>query len=746
MRTAIGLLLRTADVPNAERAEELWAEYRSGGPDGSGAFATLLAWYGGAIYRRIWGFVRSDAADDLFQDVFARLHRERSRLATFADAQRWLRAVAVTRCVDAHRRATRRAAREPARAVSESVEDQTAVRLDLDDALRAALAKLSTRERHAVALVYFEGLTRQDAAAQAGVHRDTFAKTLDSALARLRTALATTALVGAAATTASLEAALTARPLLVTHLRLAELAAAAWDKGGTAPALWNPAWLAGKKLLLAGAVAVGLLTVSLIPATRNPHMPATKLGPRLGLERLEGRETPSVGYSTALPGAAFGSVVDAAGNTYVTTSGTSNGVYKFDPSGRLLASNPSVPAGGAGIAADAAGDVYLHRGAVVTELDPTLQRTLFTVTLPGAVAGSYGGPDGGTAWFGAVAVAGGKIYVVGSAKAGLPTTPTAFQPSYPGASSGRASAYLAVIDPASAAPYHLTYCTYLGGTTLSRGDAASGVAVDAAGVAYLTGSTASSDFPTTSGAFQRAFKGGSQGYNVFVAKVDPTQAGAASLVYSSYLGGSGRDGYLRDAGAAGTGESSPSIAVDGAGSAYVAGSTSSADFPTTAGAFQRTFAPVAYYAPLGPVGHAFVTKFTPTGGGLAYSTLLGGSQMDGAGGIAVDAAGHAWVTGWTRSADFPTANPLQPNHAAGADPSYPNLGLNSDAFVAELDTSGGSLLFSTYWGGSGNDYGMGIGLDGTGNVFVTGTAGAGFPTTPGAYQKTGSGFVLKITR
>ena len=486
--------------------------------------------------------------------------------------------------------------------------------------------------------------------------------------------------------------------------------------------------------------------------TRRPQPAAAARRPapfRPRLEGLDDRSLPStVGFSTTLPDKAFGVAVDAAGDTYVTTvisSTRTNGVYKFDPAGKLLASNPSVSAGGAGIAVDAAGDVYLHRGAVVTELDPTLQNTLFTVTLPGAGNGGFGGPDGGTSWYGAVAVAGGKIYAVGAAKAGLPTTPSAFQPSYPGASSGRASAYLAVIDPAAAAPYHLTYCTYLGGTTgLSRGDAASGVAVDAAGVAYLTGSTASSDFPATSGAFQRAFKGGSQGYNVFVAKVDPTQAGAASLVYSSYLGGSGRDGYLRDAGAAGTGESSPSIAVDGAGSAYVAGSTSSADFPTTAGAFQRTFAPVAYYAPLGPVGHAFVTKFTPTGGGLAYSTFLGGSQMDGAGGIAVDAAGHAWVTGWTRSADFPTANPLQPNHAAGADPSSPNLGLNSDVFVAELDTSGGSLLFSTFWGGSGNDYGMGIGLDAAGDVFVVGTAGAGFPTTPGAYQTTGLGFVFKI--
>ena|SRR5947209_6591559 len=112
MRESLTRLLRAADVPSPERAETLWAEYRSGGPGAEAAFTTLLAWYGLGVYRRIWGFVRSDAAEDVFQDVLAKLHRERRRLGTFEHALRWMRVAAVRRCVDAHRRAARRRTRE----------------------------------------------------------------------------------------------------------------------------------------------------------------------------------------------------------------------------------------------------------------------------------------------------------------------------------------------------------------------------------------------------------------------------------------------------------------------------------------------------------------------------------------------------------------------------------------------------------------------------------------------------------
>src|SRR5581483_6068215 len=186
MREVLERLLRSADVPDPERAELLWAEYRAGGPGADAAFATLLAWYGRAIYRRIWGFVRSEAAEDVFQEVLARLHRDRQKLATFGHALNWLRTVAVRQCVDAHRRVSRRNARELARAIPAEGTAPPGTGSELQEALAAALAKLSTREKEAVALVFFDGLTRRDAAEAVGVHRDTFARLLDGALARLR--------------------------------------------------------------------------------------------------------------------------------------------------------------------------------------------------------------------------------------------------------------------------------------------------------------------------------------------------------------------------------------------------------------------------------------------------------------------------------------------------------------------------------------------------------------------------------
>jgi hypothetical protein len=222
-------------------------------------------------------------------------------------------------------------------------------------------------------------------------------------------------------------------------------------------------------------------------------------------------------------------------------------------------------------------------------------------------------------------------------------------------------------------------------------------------------------------------------------------------VWSSYLGGSGTDGWISDNHAVIMGgQTGPAIAVDGAGNVYVTGSTSSANFPTTPGAFQTHLANPPGRGPTTIDSDAYVTKINPTGTALIYSTYLGGNNLDGGAGIVVDSSGNAYVTGWSQSTNFPTLNPIQAQKASGNDLwNDPN----SDVFVAALNSAGSGLLFSTYLGGSGADYGFGIALDPTGNVYVAGQTIAPngpntFPVTPGAYQSAASaqynGLVFKI--
>ncbi len=245
----------------------------------------------------------------------------------------------------------------------------------------------------------------------------------------------------------------------------------------------------------------------------------------------------------------------------------------------------------------------------------------------------------------------------------------------------------------------LSYSTFIGG---NNDDAAQGIQVDSAGNAYITGYTTSTNFPTTTGANQTSFGGT---YDAFVTKLNATGTAA---VYSTYLGGNDYDGGLR-------------IAVDSNGNAYVSGATQSTDFPTTAGAFQTT---------ANGGGDAFVTKLNATGTALVYSTYLGGSRGAEAYGIAVDSSGDAYVTGDTQSSDFPTT--------AGA--FRTSYGGGGDAFVTKLNPAGTALIYSTYLGGSGQDGGIGLALDASGNAFVTGaTSSANFPTTTGAYQTSAGG-------
>jgi hypothetical protein len=267
-----------------------------------------------------------------------------------------------------------------------------------------------------------------------------------------------------------------------------------------------------------------------------------------------------------------------------------------------------------------------------------------------------------------------------------------------------------VIDPV------LSYSTYLGG---SGGTSIGlGIAVDSSGDAYITGTTTSSTFPTTAGAFQTTLAGTE---NAFVTELNPS---GSALVYSTYVGGSSSD--------QGTG-----IAVDSSGDAYITGYSNSSNFPTTPGAFQTTS------TTSGGSDDAFVTKLNAGGTALVYSTYLGGSGGSNVGaGIAVDGAGNAYVTGVTNSTSFPTtAGAFQTTNAGAA------VG-GKDAFVTKLNPSGSAPVYSTYLGGNGSIDGVnglrgGIALDSSGDAYITGsTSATKFPTTAGAIQTTGGGNVF----
>ncbi len=274
-------------------------------------------------------------------------------------------------------------------------------------------------------------------------------------------------------------------------------------------------------------------------------------------------------------------------------------------------------------------------------------------------------------------------------------------------------AFVAKLDPTGT---RLIYSTFLGG---SGANVPTGIVVDSSGDAYVTGSTPSSDFPTTAGAFQGSPHGQS---DAFVAKLNPA---GNSLVYSTLLGGS------RDDIATG-------IAVDASGNAYVSGTTKSTDFPTTAGVFQPTLIDSGACKGSGGNGHCpdgFVTKLNPTGTALVYSSYLGGSDADVALGIAIDNAGAAYVTGSTVSSDFPTVSAIQASFAGGVCGPTSAQHLCADAFVSKVNPLGSALLYSTYLGGNGDDAGTAVATDPAGNAYVTGiTNSTNLATTRAAVQ------------
>jgi hypothetical protein len=378
-------------------------------------------------------------------------------------------------------------------------------------------------------------------------------------------------------------------------------------------------------------------------------------------------------YSTYLGGSyydlGYGIAVDAAGNAYVTGQ---------TDSGDFPTANPLQPNNRASCGAPCS-------NAFVTKFNPTGSALVYSTYLGGSAGDLASG----------IAVdSSGNAYVTGATSSIDFPTANPFQGtcdvSPPPTGTGSCEdAFVAKLNPAGS---ELVYSTYLGG---SHNDYGEGIAVDSSGNAYVTGVTSSDDFPTAN-PFQGAPAYFTDWTYAFVTKLNPT---GSALVYSTYLG---------------DGTEGTAIAVDAAGSAYVTGDTGWMYFPTTANSFQPSY---------GGNQDAFVTKFNPGGSALVYSTYLGGSETEYGQGIAVDSFGNAYVTGYTDSSDFPTANPIQGCAKCGASiPPY-------DAFVTKLDPTGSVLVYSTYLGGSGWDYGEGIAVDAAGNAYVTGNSGStDFPT------------------
>jgi len=447
---------------------------------------------------------------------------------------------------------------------------------------------------------------------------------------------------------------------------------------------------------------------------------------------------PVLAYSTYLGGSSndsgHGIAVDSSGSAYLTgrTSSTNfptlnpiqvlNGggnwdafVTKLNPAGSSLVYSTylggSSDDSGEGIAVDSSGSAYITGWTTSTNfptLNPIqgalagLEDAFITKLNPAGSALVYstylGGSNGDYGYGIAVDTFGSALITGWTTSINFPT----LNP-IQGALAGGIDILVSKLNPAGAA---LVYSTYLGGTSDDHGY---GIAVDTFGSAYITGETSSTNFPTANPIYG-TYQGGYT--DAFVTKLN---SNGSTLIYSTYLGGSDDD--------AGHG-----IAVDGSGSAYITGYTFSTNFPTV----------VPIQGALAGNRDVFVTKLNPAGAALVYSTYLGGNISDVGFGIAVDGSGSAYVTGATFSTNFPTLNPIQGTLA----------GLGGDAFVAKLQPYGSpALAYSTYLGGSSDDYGYGIAVDGSGNAYIIGaTFSTNFPTLNPIQGALAGGYDAFVTR
>jgi hypothetical protein len=417
-----------------------------------------------------------------------------------------------------------------------------------------------------------------------------------------------------------------------------------------------------------GAAYIAGFTASYNLPTLNPEQAANGGGNDAFVAKLNSTGNALV-YCTYLGGTgedkALGIAVDSTGAAYVTGWTQS---ANFPVRNALQASL----AGG--------------QNAFVVKLTPTGNGLAYSTFLGG------NGSDSGN---GIALDSSFNAYVVGDATStNFPTSASGFQKTYHGGQ----DAFVAKLSSTGAS---LVYSTYIGGGNLDHGAA---IAVDASGTTYITGSTSSTDFPMAS-AFQGANGGGQ---NAFITRLS---AAGTSLLFSTFLGGSGgRTGYP---------EAGQGIALDSAGNAYIAGVTSSANFPVMNPA-QST---------LNGSSDAFMAKMSAAGA-LVYSTYLGGSGLDAGNAVAVDSSGNAYIGGYTYSIDLPVVSAVQSTIGSVG---------STDAFVGKLSPAGNSVSFLTYLGGDDSDTATGIAVDSSGSVYVAGwTLSANFPVL-NAYQTSNAG-------
>ena len=412
------------------------------------------------------------------------------------------------------------------------------------------------------------------------------------------------------------------------------------------------------------AAARDAVTVVTGPGTGEPH------------SRSAAVPAPAIGFSSYFGGAASEDLPRLA-------LGPDGSVYLVGTTASRDLPAAVSAAGGRPAASGPGGDTDVF----VAKLDPEGAQLDFVTYVGGSAMDRAGG---------IALAADGSVWLSGQ-------TASPDFPAVRGALSGPADAFVAHLSADGAA---VTTALLLGGSGIDSG---TGIALGPDGAVYLTGNTASPDFPTASPA--QAELGGDS--DAFVLRLE-IEGGAGAPAWATFLGGAGGN----DAGFA--------LALDGAGNVYVVGSTEAPDFPV-----KTPVQPV-----FGGAGDAFLAKFTP-GGAIEWATTWGGAAADAGLAIAVDAAGAPYVTGQTASADFPTRNPFQ-QLAGGA----------ADAFVTKIAADGRAVAYSTFLGGSGVDVGGAIAVDGAGNAHVTGmTASPNFPTHDTLQPYFGGGsdvFVVRI--